>query len=59
MKIVRTDITTNTRKVVSFNEVYRNFFGKSNRVLRIWLNCRLLDNVVFTDRNYEYKREIN
>lgn len=59
MKIIRTDTTTHTSKIVSFNEVYRVFFGKANRTLRIWLSCRMLDNVVLTDRNYEYKRIIN
>jgi len=58
MKIVRTNTTTNTRKGVSFNDVYRVFFGSQNsRTLRIWLSSRLLNNQAFSVREYEYKRE--
>ena len=59
MKIVRTNTITNTREVVSFNEVYKRFFSKSSWTQRIWLNYRLLDNVTLQDREYEYKREIS
>ena len=58
MKIVMTNTADHTRKVITFNDFCRRYFGfNCGRTMRIFANCRLLDNKVFTDREYEFKRE--
>jgi len=60
MKIIRTDTTTNTRKVISFSDACNRLIGfnNHNKSMRIFLNCRLLENKAFTDRKYKYERKL-
>jgi hypothetical protein len=60
MKIIMTDTVKHTRKIISFNDFCKRYFNiNCGKTIRILTNYRLLNNEVFTNRNYEYKREIN